>query len=121
MLQFGKDVERWKSELTLALLRCISSHLSGREDCREVEYQICITDDRILMNPQRVVFPSVYKRKESDKVTIVGHVVKDHFPEHFDYIDNLHETHIRSNAFVKGHYVYKLSSNKKQRRWEKVR
>lgn len=116
---FGNEVPKYKGDLTLLLLKYISDHLSGRGDCKGIEYRVAITKDKVIIEPKREVFPSIYKRKQTDKLNVVSHVMKVHFTEYFNYVDEMHETHVKSNTFVEGRYIYKLSSDKKSRRWER--
>lgn len=116
---FDNEVPKYKGDLTILLLKYISDHLSGRDDCKGIEYRVAITHDKVIIEPQREVFPSIHKRKQTDKLNVISHVMKSHFSEYFNYVDEMHETHVKSNAFVEGRYIYKLSADRKQRRWER--
>lgn len=116
---FDNEIPRWKGDITLSLLRTIAEHLSGRDDCKGIEYRVSVRNDRIIIDPQRNVFPNTHRRKDTDKLNVISHVMKSHFPEYFNYIDEMDETHVKSNVFVEGRYIYKLSSDRKQRRWER--
>lgn len=91
------------------LLRSISSRLSGREDCRKVNYQVIIDHNGVRMNPLVYVFPNRYKRKESDQMDIVSFI---------------HEYKMRGallSNFVFGTYEYELTLDGKRRKWRKVK
>ena len=95
------------TEFTEIFLRKISSHLSGRVECKQIEYQIVISDNmNILMLPKEYqVFPNRYSKHEAAKSSVVSHVLSSH---------QMIGTPFK---LVPGTYIYKLSVNKKQRRW----
>lgn len=119
MMLFDECVPKLQGDMTVKLLRCIAEHLSGRDDCKGLEYRVAITDNMLLIDPQREVFPNTHWRKPTDKISVVGHVMKYHFTEFYNFTDQMHEIHIKSGVFVPGRYVYKLSSDGKKRRWER--
>ena len=67
--------------LTKKILQCISSHLSGREDCKGVTYIVEITDNSISCKQPIYVYPDRYHRKDIDKEHIIHHIIEHHFPE----------------------------------------
>lgn len=115
-----------KSKLTQQFLQCIAQHLSGRPDCKGVEYVVTIGDnvfkhiDLVTMEPFKFVFPDKYRRNQIDKLPIIAHVAKEHFPHLFINIDGRFEAHLDVSQLVKGVYVYQSSFDKKKRRWVKV-
>lgn len=116
---FDDKVPKWQGERTVDLLHSIAQHLSGRDDCKELEYRVTVTSSQVMIDPQREVFPNTKARKESDKLSVVGHVMKFHFADYFNYTDQMHEVHVKSGIFVPGRYIYRLSADKKKRRWER--
>ena len=103
------------SKETQQFLRCISDHLSGRKDCRGVEYEVTIDSD-IRFIPSVHVYPSRYNRSKSSRTTVVSHVITYHFPELFET-----KSTIDTNKLIKGTYKYQLSVDKKSRRWIKIK
>lgn len=97
---------------TEEFLRCISAHLSSREECKQLEF-VAIIDDSLhvkLLPQDYLIFPSRHKKKEINKIAVTEHVTHEHF-----------ENQVYSDIFslVPGEYIYKLSVNKKQRRWQR--
>lgn len=90
------------------LLKSIASRLSGRSDCRKVNYKVTINHTGITMEPFVYVFPNRYKRQEADKIEIVT----------FIHQTKMHNA-LMSN-FIFGVYEYQLSIDGKRRRWRKV-
>lgn len=117
--------EQEKTTLTKDMLHCISSHLSGRQDCKGVEYAVTIGhetfDDLVVLEPVKFVFPNRYRRCERDRIPVVSHVVKEHFPELYINTDSMYGTHIDTSKLVKGVYVYQSSIDSKRRRWVRVK
>lgn len=90
------------------LLNSISTRLSGREDCKGLQYKVTINHNGVSMIPYVEIFPNRYNRKEGDKIDIISWV-------HLYKMRNA----LLSN-FVFGVYEYQLSAEGKQRRWRKV-
>lgn len=95
-------------EQTEFLLKSISTRLSGREDCKQLEYVVTINENGVHMNPLVQVFPNRYQRKEKDKIDIVSYVHQYKMPN------------ARLDGFVFGKYKYQLSADKTQRKWRKM-
>ena len=105
-----------KIDCTKQLLTCFSSHLSGREECRRLEYRVTIAEDDIVAWPVVQVFPDRFRRKQADRSSILHHVIAEHFswitcPKFSSF----------SSTLVTGVYVYKLSDSKKRRTWVKIK
>ena len=113
-----------KSKLTQKFLQCIAQHLSGRTDCKGVEYAVTIGHDLFrelaMIEPPKFVFPNKYKRSEIDRVPVLTHVARDHFPELYIYTDGMFGTHVDVSQLVEGVYVYQSSVDKKKRRWVRI-
>lgn len=95
-------------DITSEFLRCLSDHLSSRQDCKGVEYTVIIDRSNIKFEPLRYVYPDRYHRKENDKQDVVRHVISYHFP---DLPDSNFE------MLTSGTYKYVLSFDGKKRQW----
>lgn len=131
--------EAEKSKLTQKFLQCIAQHLSGRADCKGTTYRIaigvwdsvllppCISmfeeelgENRVLFSPNVMVFPDRYRRKETDKVSVVYHVAAAHFDRMLLSYQEDGCTFIETSGLVKGVYEYQSSVDKKKRRWVRI-
>lgn len=128
------SVELDKSKLTQSLLKCISDHLSGRKDCRRVTYRIaigvkdknqsatlsddCIIDYMVAFLPEIKIFPDTYHRKPTDKVSVISHVISEHFPELLYQKNSV--LYVDTDRLVKGIYEYQPSFDNKKRRWVRI-
>lgn len=94
--------------LTYDLLHGISTKLSGRHDCRHIEYIVDIQNGLVNMTPLKLVYPDLHHRKSSDKCDVVDYVLY-----------NMHTKFIftESTDLVDGTYIYKLSANENMRKW----
>lgn len=115
-----------KSALTKELLMSIAEHLSGREDCKGIEYTVSIGMSKrdirhITMKPRKQVFPNRYKRCKADKLPVINHVIQEHFVELYGGADAKMNPIVYTDNLVKGIYQYQLSVDKKQRRWVRLK
>ena len=114
-----------KSKKTEQFLRCIAQHLSSRRDCRGIRYTVtlgCPVDKRrVTFEPVRLVCPNRYRRCERDKVNIITHVIKEHFPELQLQESDTDIVYVNTAKLVPGVYVYELSIDKKRRRWARIK
>lgn len=113
------------SDLTKRVLKCISDHLSGRNDCKGVNYSVTIGteyfEELMIFEPVRImVFPNRYRRHESDKVSVISHVIQEHFPELYKGTNGMFNINADTSKLVKGVYVYESSVDNKRRRWVRV-
>lgn len=113
------------SQRTSNFLKSISHHLSGREDCRGVEYTVDISYDErtgydfITISPYITVFPDTYTRKESDRRSVAHHVITHHFEDIFR--DATTSTvHVYHGALVPGKYVYRKFKLTPRRKWRRL-
>ena len=107
--QYTGEISRMiNAKKTEDLLKYISSRLSGRDDCKKINYKVTISNTRITMEPLIYVYPNRYNRKETDKIDIVTFVLIYKMP------------HIMLDDFVTGRYEYQLSADGKNRRWRKL-
>lgn len=125
---------------TEKFLRCISSHLSSRSECRGVSYQCVISETQerrrqldirdilgdnslptVTFKPNIKVYPDAHRKKDNDKCPVVEHVLKKHFPEIFDTVDAFGDIRIHKDYLVPGVYEYELSVSGKRRRWNRVK
>ena len=127
-----------KPDFTVDVLKCISDHLSGRKDCRQIEYTVYIgvADDeherqltlaevtniehKVFFYPKRAVYPDRFHRNKSDAQDIITHVIKDHFPDLYDGED-FNSVCIKSDVLEPGVYMYILSFDKKKRQWIRIK
>jgi len=100
MLTNGKETEY--------LLKSISQRLSGREDCKDVSYNVVINETGVHMDPIVYVYPNCHQRKESDKVDIVT------------FIQEYRAVGTNLNDLVFGSYEYTLIEDGKKRKWRKL-
>lgn len=91
---------------TAEFLQKISKRLSGRDDCKDVEFEVKISDKSIEMFPLIYVFPDTYHRSACDKLTIIS------------FIQQL----MPNCKLTSGKYKYQriATSARKQRRWIKI-
>ena len=99
-----------KRTSTEKFLKQISAHLSGREDCRQVEFEVDIQTyfdavQVVSIRPEVSVYPDRKHRRVQDKLGVVEHILSFH---NDDY------------ALENGKYIYKLSMDKKRRKWMKI-
>lgn len=90
------------------LLKNISSRLSGREDCKKLNYRVVISDNYVEMDPLVWVYPDRYHRKETDKLGVV------------EFVRHNVMNDVSATEFVPGCYEYQLSADGKNRRWRKL-
>lgn len=105
---FIENVDEPTSKQTEFLLKSISDRLSGREDCKKVNYIVKIDHNGVSMTPLIYVFKDRYNRKDSDKLDIVSFVHKYKMKG------------ARLDGFVFGTYEYQLLPDGKRRRWRKL-
>lgn len=128
-------------DYTSKFLLAISSHLSSRRDCRNVEYvvsigvyeesmmyQMTIADvtegvhDKVYFAPERNVFPDIHHKKVGDETSVVNHVMFEHFRNTvFDHRDSCGNCRFKLGSLTPGVYVYAQSIKNNRRKWIKVR
>lgn len=96
------------SDNTKRYLLALSRRLSGRADCRRVEYIVRINDSSIHMNPNIMVRINRSKKSTSPAC---WHVFLQMFGASNGMITSL---------LYSGEYRYCLSADGKKRRWEKI-
>ncbi len=95
-------------KITEQFLKAISQRLSGREDCKKVNYKVTIDSKGIHMDPIVNVYPNRYLRKEVNKMDIISYIQEYKMPS------------VGLEEFVTGRYEYQLSADTKNRRWRKL-
>lgn len=112
-----------ESKNTEKLLKTMSSRLSSRDDCKNIEYKVNIKTEgkftHISFHPVRYVYPSIHERKKSDIRIIEYHVIVNYFR---DIQANVSDSGIvtQSNVFVDGEYIYKSSVDGRRRKWARA-
>ena len=99
-------------KLTELLLKSISQRLSGREDCKDMTYDVKIDNIGIHMYPIIYVYPNCHRRKESDKIDVLTFILATKFQD--VVLTGMHD------QFVQGTYRYSLVDTEKKRRWRKI-
>lgn len=110
------------TRLTIDMLLTISQHLATRPECKSINYEITIGGGKISFYPDVKVFPNVHRRKQSDKETIIEHVLRYHYDNELVLpegvvTDTSGEYLINTDKLVPGHYVYRSSIDGKRRKW----
>ena len=96
---------------TYELLKLISSHVSSRSKFNKEEYVVTITDSHdISVDPVILVFPNIHNRKQTDKQTVLHHILT----HHIDDQDNW------KNDLLPGEYIYKLDVKRQRRQWMRI-
>lgn len=130
------------SKLTYKFLHMISSHLSGRADCRKLEYIVAIgVDDAriprqlsledsdkidhanyVYMYPEVLVFPGARNRNKNLKLSIVDHIIKSHMTEElYNGVDPFGRIKVETSKMVQGVYKYQISYSGRKRRWIRMK
>lgn len=128
------------AQRTKKFLQEFSRRLSGREDCKQVEYMVGIghliepqkegdiiipqsfVDSLIFFEPSNIkAYRDAHHRKDIDKFRVPDLIIKKHFPELIQDVDQFGQCWIDTSKLVKGVYKYELSSNGKRRRWIKLK
>ena len=105
------------SRNTCNLLRCISSRLSSRTDCRGIEYEVTIFDDMSLnVVPNVLIFPNTHRRRPCDTISITQYAILSCLSpvSIYSYPDKVV---LSKHCLVPGKYVFKLSADKLNRKW----
>lgn len=115
------DATDRQKENTKRFLNLIALHLSGRSECKGVEYHCMICDNYVSFKPYVEVFRSKHNRTTADKVSVDRHVLFEHMNELLKDSEGLgNVVLLESKCMVRGHYVYRCSVGRKRRRWERV-
>lgn len=123
MIKFDSTTSTEKSQLTKELLNSIANHLSGRKDCKGVNYVVTIhhPHSTLTIVPNIQVLPNRYRRCERDKVSVLVHVIQEHMTELFVGFDSQMNLVVESDMLVPGTYVYESSIDGKRRRWNRLK
>lgn len=122
------------SLLTQELLRKITRRLSGREDCKGVEYCLGIgvhvegspinlsdensVEDYIFFSPDVYVYRDKKHRKSKDLFRIVDFILYKYYEE--DLVkgrDSKGQLLVDTSKLVKGLYRYQISIDGRRRKW----
>jgi len=123
---------------TQQFLRFIAKRLSGREDCKQVEFRIGIGElipednpvrflipsdvakNYIFFQPDTIVFRDMHHRSGRDKFRIVDLILHKYFPELIKGQDDLGNLIVDTSKLVKGVYIYQKSYDGSRRRWVRM-
>ena len=111
------------TDLTKPFLKCISKHLSGRDECKHTEYRVLINEQSdgdyiISIQPLISVYRSTYDRKI--KYSILEHLLLEHFREEFMSTEGHNPIHSNGYTLSKGEYRYKKSCRTGRRKWIQI-
>ena len=135
-----------QKDYTVEFLKSIADRLASRVDCKQVEYIVAIgepliyfsvigkslsSDELILnqvssgevrMKPQIDVYPDTHHRKSTDKCSILDYVLITKFYDTcYDGIDEYGHARFREGSLTPGVYKYRLSVDKKKRKWSRIK
>lgn len=107
---------------TKRFLQEIAKHLAPYTTYSKAEYVCEITNKHIWVLPEIRIFPNRYNRRDADREPVVDHVMQKHFPDCVKYVEGPAKKEKVYNAekFQMGRYVYKLSADKKRRKWIRI-
>ena len=134
-------------DITKEFLLAISDRLSGRADCKSVEYIVAIGiedkalldkynipsghildsmnppdgyfDNIVIFSPYRLVYPNRYRRQEKDKMNILS-LISWRFTGLFNGLDDVGNLIVNPGYLTSGIYQYVLSVDGRRRRWERL-
>lgn len=100
------NLEYLKRDDTLEFLRRIARRLSGRKDCKHLEFEVIVNFNRVNIIPPIYVFPDTHRRAEIDKMLVTDYVLQQ----------------IPKYSLTSGVYKYQKAqtSSRKKRRWVRV-
>ena len=105
---------------TELLLKAVSKRLTGRNDCKKVEFVVDIgvhNSASILFEPDIYVYKDLHHRKDTDSSRIVDFVLNRDLPEVIWGRDQYGDLTVDTTMFSRGIYKYELAHNGKKRRW----
>jgi len=134
-------------DITKEFLIALSDRLSGRSDCKGVEYIVAISvsnvdmldkygldtnsvlhgmnlpdkylDNVVIFHPYRLVYPNRYERKESNKLNVLELIAK-RFDGLFNGLTDDGDLYVNSGYLSPGLYRYTLSVDRRRRKWERL-
>lgn len=110
-------------DYTFKFLQSVASRLSGRSDTKHIEYivTICSENSQISISPNYEVYPDMHHRKHTDLRCIIDHIILTKFGDilYKGYDDYGHIV-VNSDLLTPGVYHYKLSDDRKRRKWERL-
>lgn len=115
---------------TQKFLRLLSRRLSGREDCKGVEFVVGIgksldtsrpnESKQIFFKPDVSVFRDLHHRKDKDIFRVADLVITKNFPGLIQGRDEYGQLIVDTDVFNEGVYKYQKSFDGKRRRWVKM-
>lgn len=105
---------------TKSLMNFIALRLSGRDDCKGLNYVLTISDSssfqHVSFEPDVVVYPDRYHKKDTDKTQVILQILNNHFSEYTTKTED-GCVFVNRDTFVCGKYEYVSSFNNKRRKW----
>lgn len=110
-----------KTRKTKEFLQLVAQHLSGREDCKGVNYRVTLGEDKaVVFEPVVMVYPNRHQRKDSDKRIVTRHVLAEHMAYIFEGTDDSGNAKIDTDWIIPGTYEYQSTYDNKKRRWVRI-
>lgn len=118
-MKINSELDSQKMKLTEEVLRCIASHVDSKMSRIKITVGIADFDDSwsIAVYPSTQVYPDTHRRKAVDLQDVENHVLRNHFPDLIQSIDENGCVGVKPDRLIPGIYHYVFSSTGKQRRW----
>ena len=103
----NEEVKYIQGDDTAEFLNSISRRLSGRDDCKGIEFEVTIGKE-LSMKPLIYVFPDTHHRADIDRMSILNFII--------------HSSNRREQRLTAGTYKYQYANpvTRRKRRWMKV-
>jgi len=122
---------------TEEFLQAVAERLSGRTDCKKVQYIIYIgraprseaeahhsnvldmkSADRVFILPNYEIYPDIHHRKKTDLVGVLDYILITRFHNSvFNGLNEYGHAVFKPDTLTPGVYQYKLSVDEKRRKW----
>ena len=127
-----------ESVRTQTFLRQVARRLSGRSDCKQIEFLIGIgyelptyftsqhqevdlkVSNHIMFQPDTFVYRDLHHRSDVDRYRVVDLILKNYFSELILGRDDSGNLNIDISKLVRGVYKYQKSYDGKRRRWVRM-
>lgn len=102
---------------TKELLRHVSQRLSGREDCKQLEYEVEIGQNQVRFHPDIYTYRDMHHRSDKDRFRVADLILHKYYSQYIIMRDIEGNLLIDTSGFLEGIYRYQLSVKGKRRRW----